>query len=618
MANSLIPMLRLLLVLLMRLAAWSPRASSVVDAEQQHPGGSSFGSNSTTITTTTTTTTTAAAAAHGLLVGWDVAAYDRGALAVFRSELRRHACASHLMSGALEALGPTQAVAPGGTDSYLDGYYWAYNNNNNLHLVPLTACDLNLLAPNGTSSNGGLSGKDSTTTATTTATAATAAAATTAAVATAWSGNSSTSGDSYLIPRVSVTTLPCQMPGARQGIVGHLRANRGLANQLEFANGHLARAKSRRWRVQPPVFHMDGYHLPRDFTLPFRFLFDQDAFEQIAAKHGLLLPDRAWSAATTTAKTAATTDGSSSCSAKRVNRKQMWNTERKVRDMSTFSKTLFLDSVKEAEKRPGYLFSISPFLSSALFSRHILAAADPIVDHLRENGGFVGIHFRVELAADAAPRETWARHYGGLFGTVRQNVRAICAAIKHSEHTEHTEPMPLKKGEGVEGAHYGSSRHDPPPPKFAYVATYLGRGHPALAALRKCVEGELGLRVVTKFDFGSAWEEAQKTSQQQTASSQPTSDPFMTRNVLGLLEMAVLEQASFFVGHGVSSFSGAIGERREDLQLGPSKLLFMDVIKDAFAAIANVSAVSATAAAKSAVPVRTFRQIMREMSKRNG
>ena len=439
---------------------------------------------------------------------WDAAEYERSVLSVFRSALHREACASHLVQEALEALGPdlvARGQLQGGfsPQDFQDHYYWTYNNNNKLRLMPLSACDLNLLAVPGTRNNGGL--------------------------------RADNSGNGTYLLAANATTPPCQRPEARLGIFGHMRANRGIANQLEFANGHLARAKSRRWSVLPPIFHMDGYNLRKDFTLPFRFLFDQDAFDAVAAQHGLVLTEHAWPADTALNR----------CNAKRLNRKQMWNTERKQNDMSNYKKAIFLDSIKEAEKRPGFLYSISPFIASIPFSKHVLAVADPIVAHLKQRGGFVGIHFRVEIVADVG-REKWASEWGGLFGNVRQNVRAICRSIRASPQFSSSAAVP----------------------KLAYVATYLSKGHSALRELQVGLE-ELDLRLVTKFDFSTEWE--------------PTApeDPLVTRNVLGLLEMAVLEQATFFVGHAVSSYSEAIVERRDDQELGPSDLMFLDIVRNA-------------------------------------
>ena len=178
--------------------------------------------------------------------------------------------------------------------------------------------------------------------------------------------------------------------------------------------------------------------------------------------------------------------------------------------------------------------SVSPWLVDLQFSARVLRAVQPTINFLRRRG-YIGVHYRVETAA-ASDREPLVPHTQRqtLFRSVADNAQAIAEAL-----------------------HRANQRGSAALPCQLYVASYLPAGPvPALALLGNLTGGNFTL--LRKFDFFP------KDMEER---------PHMHRNLLAVLEWAILEGADMFIGHCTSSMSKQIAERRRR-RGRPSELLF--------------------------------------------
>ena len=308
----------------------------------------------------------------------------------------------------------------------------------------------------------------------------------------------------------------CEHDRAFNGIRVHPLPT-GIGNQMQYSNAFLAvAATTSSWVLHPPVLHMDGYHPERDYTLPFFFIFDRAAFEKVTRKHRLRMAARAFPAAPVAFQQLC------ACTAHRV--------LQRVKDLRSFKprpdESYIIDGFKHAIKRrlsPSW-YSVAPYLA-APFSPDSFELTSRIVSWLRSHGGFFGAHLRVELSADRS-REAWivdstAPKHIAEFGNTTSNIRKLCYALRNTQ-----------KAAAV---------------RYVYTASFLPPGSAPFKLFGECLAPS-SLKVVTKFDFYPQIEKI---------------DPsIMTRNLLALIEMSVLEQAGFFVGNRRSSFSTAIAERR--------------------------------------------------------
>lgn len=146
---------------------------------------------------------------------------------------------------------------------------------------------------------------------------------------------------------------------------------------------------------------------------------------------------------------------------------------------------------------------------------HILHTVNPLIKFFRKSHNFISLHYRVEIAS--SNREQWAGNadFGGLEETVFNTSKLLQDYVSSG----------------------GQSRN-------LYVASYLPQEHPSFKMLKNAVTG---FNFYTKFDFFP-----------ENIESEPT----MTRNMMALIEFAVLENADIFIGNCKSSFSRTIARRR--------------------------------------------------------
>jgi hypothetical protein len=150
------------------------------------------------------------------------------------------------------------------------------------------------------------------------------------------------------------------------------------------------------------------------------------------------------------------------------------------------------------------------------FSQFIEDAVLHVIEFFRQNQDFISLHYRVEISN--SDREQWAKDadFGKLEDMIDNTLTYLTRYISQG----------------------GKAR-------YLYVASYLPKDHSAFISLQNAVPD---FKVLTKFDFFPENIESRRT---------------MTRNMMALLELAVLEKASVFLGNCKSSFSTVIAKRRE-------------------------------------------------------
>lgn len=276
---------------------------------------------------------------------------------------------------------------------------------------------------------------------------------------------------------------------------------RGISNQFMFNGGFFEWATEHKVVILPPVFHMDGYNITNDYVMPFSFFFDRKSLYEAAHTRSLHVT-------THEIVEQATFDGRST-HVYGLGRKCM-TLERMctgIRNITSPSSPRIIKALHW--KYPSWTWITMPF------SRRIDNVVLPIAQFLRRDGCFASFHFRVEI--DSSDRERWAA--GANFGSLDDHISNAAKILEGYR----------KDGKCA-----------------LYVASYLPSDHFAFKKLQSAIPY---WRIFTKFDFFPATIENYKT---------------MTRNMMAIIEMAVLEKADWFLGNCRSSFSASIAKRRGD------------------------------------------------------
>lgn len=275
---------------------------------------------------------------------------------------------------------------------------------------------------------------------------------------------------------------------------------RGISNQFMFNGGFFQWATEQGVMVVPPVFHMDGYNITNDYTLPFSFLFDRESFDRMAQARYLsvLSPSAATAAFERTKSTIIYGLG-----------RKCMNFEASCTGIYNSSSTSSSRIVKAIHwKVPNWNWIQIPF------SKHVNSVVGPVIQFLTGNRCFASLHFRVEL--DSSNREQWAGPAAN-FGSLKEHIANTARILERYRDQEAC---------------------------YLYVASYLPQEHHAFEELRRSVPH---WKIYTKFDFFPKTLESFRT---------------MTRNMMAVMEMSILEKANVFLGNCRSSFSTAIAKRR--------------------------------------------------------
>jgi hypothetical protein len=297
-------------------------------------------------------------------------------------------------------------------------------------------------------------------------------------------------------------TISLELARSGNVLTSHPSA-RGISNQFMFIGGFFQWATEHGVMVVPPVFHMDGYNITNDYTVPFSFVFDREAFYRVARSRRLIVLGPV--AASTTFK------GKRSTIIYGLGRKCMDFEKACTRIYHAASPSSLPRIVKAIHwKVPNWDWVQIPF------SKRVTDVVAPIINHLSRDDCFASLHFRVEL--ESSDREKWAGP-GANFGSLNEhiiNTVKILGTYKKFEDRICS----------------------------LYVASYLPNEHNAFKELQRSVPQ---WKIYTKFDFFPQKLETFRT---------------MTRNMMAILEMAILERANIFLGNCRSSFSTAIAKRR--------------------------------------------------------
>ena len=352
--------------------------------------------------------------------------------------------------------------------------------------------------------------------------------------------------------------LGCATPGT----VIMRPSAKGMFNQVLFVNGFLSAAASSRLHVALPTFILQPYDRGRNQTfyiVPFYVLFDLAEFVQTAAIHGLslsmpqdfnqpvlaaarppchvhaqLAPPPGYHNTCPLKRSQLAIQSFATCDVLNPYWQHRLRSNRTVHWMQYGNSGVYNHSLSPY----GSLHvSSGPFFSGISYSNHVRAVTRGVVDHMRSQGGFIGVHFRVEISVGVEHAAKVRTNHS--FGDVEANVRETRRAIHDRKHA--------LKAAGV---------------RYLYVASYLPASAPAIVQLAEAVRPILGnVQVVTKFSFFD--------------SAAVLRMKHLTREMLGLVEASILEDADLFVGHCGSTMSHAVWERRMvRVGLNNSELIF--------------------------------------------